>query len=117
MVGSSACRPTVGAGHADLGQAGADRVLPGDEAGAAGGAALLRVVIGEGHAFLRDAVDVRRPIAHHAPTEVADVPYADVVAPKDQDIGFLLLLLCHYFGSFLFLKLLVFRFFISSSTS
>ena len=30
-----------GAGHADLGQAGADRVLAGDEAGAAGGAALL----------------------------------------------------------------------------
>ena len=30
-----------GAGHADLGQAGADRILAGDEAGAAGGAALL----------------------------------------------------------------------------
>ena len=42
-----------GAGHADLGQAGADRILAGDEAGAAGGAALLRVVVGEGHAFLR----------------------------------------------------------------
>ena len=37
-----------GAGHADLGQAGADRVLAGDEGGAAGGAALLRVVVGEG---------------------------------------------------------------------
>ena len=41
-----------GAGHADLGQAGADRVLAGDEARAAGGAALLGVVVGEGHAFL-----------------------------------------------------------------
>ena len=80
-----------GAGHADLGQAGADRVLPGDEAGAAGGAALLRVVVGEGHPFLRDAVDVGGPVAHHAAAEVADVPYADVVAPQDQDVGFLLL--------------------------
>ena len=79
------------AGHADLGQARADRVLAGDEARAAGGAALLRVVVGEGHAFLRHAVDVGRPVAHHAAAEVADVPYADVIAPEDQDIGFLLL--------------------------
>ena len=42
----------VGAGHADLGQAGADRVLAGDERGAAGGAALLGVVVGEGDAFV-----------------------------------------------------------------
>ena len=42
----------VGARHADLGQAGADRVLAGDEGGAAGGAALLAVVVGEGHALV-----------------------------------------------------------------
>ena len=36
-----------GARHADLREPGADRVLAGDEAGAAGGAALLRVVVGE----------------------------------------------------------------------
>jgi hypothetical protein len=37
-----------GAGQADFGQPGADRVLTGDEARAAGGAALLAVPIGEG---------------------------------------------------------------------
>ena len=47
-----------GAGHADLGQAGADRVLAGDEAGAARGAALLAIIVGESDPFLRDAVDV-----------------------------------------------------------
>ena len=84
-----------GAGHADLGQARADRVLAGDEARAAGGAALLGVVVGEGHPFLRHAVDVGGLVAHHAATEVADVPYPDVVPPEDQDIRFLLFLLCH----------------------
>ena len=84
-----------GAGHADLGQARADRVLAGDEARAAGGAALLGVVVGEGHPFLRDAVDVGGPVAHHAAAEVADVPDADVVAPEDQDVWFFLFLLCH----------------------
>ena len=74
------------AGHADLGQAGADRVLPGDEAGAAGGAALLAVVVGERHAFFGDAVDVRGPVAHHAAAVVADVPHADVVAPENEDV-------------------------------
>ena len=42
----------IGPGHADLGQAGADRVLPGDERGAPGGAALLTVVVGERRAFV-----------------------------------------------------------------
>ena len=37
----------VGAGQPDLGQAGADRRLPGDERRAAGGAALLPVPVGE----------------------------------------------------------------------
>ena len=75
-----------GAGHADFGQAGADRVLTGDEACAAGGAALLAVPIGEGRAFLRDAVDVGGLVAHHAHAVMADVPYADVVSPNDEDI-------------------------------
>ena len=70
-----------GAGHADLGQTSADRVLAGDEARAAGGAALLGIVVGEGDAFLRDAVDVGCAVAHHAAAEVADVPDPDVVAP------------------------------------
>ena len=72
--------------HADLGQTRADRVLAGDEARAAGGATLLGIVVGEGDPFLRDAVDVRRVVAHHAAAEVADVPYPDVVAPQNEDV-------------------------------
>ena len=74
------------AGHADFGQAGADRVLTGDEARAAGGAALLAVPIGEGRPFLRDAVDVWGLVAHHAFAVMADVPIADIVSPNDEDI-------------------------------
>src|SRR5215475_8091314 len=83
------------AGHTDLRETRADRVLAADEARAPGGATLLRVVIGEGHALFRNAVDVRCAIAHHAATEVADVPDPDVVAPENQDIGFVRL--CHGF--------------------
>ena len=78
----------IGAGHADLGQPGADRVLAGDERGAAGRAALLAVVVGEGHALVGDAVDVGRAVAHLAAAVVADVPPADVVAPEDEDVRF-----------------------------
>src|SRR5262245_25507598 len=71
------------AGHADFGQTCTDRILTSDKARASCGAALLGVVVGEGHTFLRHAVDVGGLVAHHAATEVADVPYADVVAPED----------------------------------
>ena len=74
------------AGHADLGHAGAHGHAAADERGAAGGAGLLGVVIGEGDAFFGDAVDVRRLVAHHAAVVVADVPGADVVAPNDEDV-------------------------------
>ena len=73
--------------QADLEQAGADRRLSGDEGGAAGGAALLAVVVGEDRAFVGDAVDVGRAVAHHAAVVGADVPVADVVAQDDQDVG------------------------------
>jgi hypothetical protein len=76
-----------GAGHADFRQADADRVLPRDEAGAAGGTTLLRVVVGEETAFVRDAIDIGRWVTHHAVAELADVPNADIVASKDEDIG------------------------------
>ncbi len=62
--------------------------LPGDERRAPGGAGLLRVVVGEDRAFLGDAVDVGRAIAHHAAVVGADVPVADVVAEDDEDVGF-----------------------------
>ena len=74
------------AGHADLGHAGADRHAAADERRAARRAALLRVVVGEADAFLGDAVDVRRLVAHHAAVVVADVPGADVIAPDDEDV-------------------------------
>ena len=60
---------------------------PGDECGAAGGAALLAVPVGEQRAFLGDAVDVGRFVAHHALIVGADVEAADVVTPDDQDVG------------------------------
>src|SRR5580693_4581738 len=77
-----------GAGHADFGEASADRVLTGDEARASGRAALLAIPIGETRAFLRDAVDVGRLVAHHALAVIADVPIADVIPPNDEDIWF-----------------------------
>ena len=48
-------------------------MLAEDERGAPGGAALLGVGVGEERAFLRDAVDVRRPVAHDAVVVGADV--------------------------------------------
>ena len=69
-----------------LAEARAEHALAGDERGAAGGAALLAVVVGEDHAFLGDAVDVRRAIAHQPHRVGADVRLADVVAPDDQDV-------------------------------
>ena len=64
MVGVQSGMPCRLTRHADRQQAGAERVLPEDEGRAARGAALLRVGIGEQRAFLRDAVDVGRPVAH-----------------------------------------------------
>src|SRR3954447_22312982 len=75
-----------GSRHADLGQARADRVLTGDEAGATGGAALLRIIVGEGHSLGGKSVNVGGPVAHHAAIEMADVPDADVVPPEDEDV-------------------------------
>jgi len=71
----------TGKRQADLGHARAHRHVAADEGGAPGGAALLGVVVGEGQAFRRDAVDIGRLVAHHAAVVVADVPGADVVAP------------------------------------
>ena len=73
-----------------LGQSGANRRLAGDESGAAGGAALLAVIIGEERALLGDAVDVGRAVAHHTIVVGADVEQADVVAPDKDDVGLLL---------------------------
>src|SRR5262245_61311918 len=52
--------------QADFGHSGAKAGLPGDERCSTRRAALLGIVIGEHQAFMRDAVDVRRLIAHQA---------------------------------------------------
>ena len=79
------------AGHADLGHARTHGHAAADEGGAARRAGLLGVVIGEGDAFFGNAINVRRLVAHHAAVVVADVPRADVIAPDDEDVGFLAL--------------------------
>ena len=76
------------AGESHLGEAGADRRLPGDERRAAGRAALLPVPVGEGGTFGGNPVDVGRAVAHQAPVHRADVELADVVAPDHQHVGF-----------------------------
>src|SRR5262245_28773339 len=64
-------------------------MLAEDEGGATGGAALLGVGVGEQRPLLRDAVDVRGAVAHHAEIVGAQVVDADVVAPDDEDVGLL----------------------------
>ncbi len=81
----------IAAGHADGQQASAKRMLPENERRAPRRAALLRISIGEQRAFLCDAVNVRRAIAHDAMVIGADVVHANIVAPEDEDVGFLLL--------------------------
>src|SRR5262245_23110087 len=76
-------------GHADLGVAGAEAALAGDERGAPGRAALLRVSVGESHPFVGDAVDVGRSVAHQAIRVATEVGLADVIAPDDDDVWFL----------------------------
>src|SRR5262245_60474607 len=76
-------------GQSDFRHAGADRHVATDERRAPSGAALLAIVVGERKAFPRQPIDIRRLIAHHAAVVVADVPGADVVAPDDEDVGFI----------------------------
>ena len=75
--------------HADGQQPGAERMLSKDELRPAGGAALLRIEAGEDCAFLADAIDVRRLVAHNALAIGADVVDPDTITPQDQDVGFL----------------------------
>ncbi len=76
------------AGHADLAHPGAVHALPADERRPARGAALLTVGVGEAHAFVGDAVDVRGAIAHQAVAVATQVADPDVVAPDDQNVRF-----------------------------
>ena len=78
--------PQRGAGHADFGEAGADRLLAGEEGGTAGGAALLAVEVGEHRALAGDAVDVRRAVPHEAVVVAADIEPADVVRHDEENV-------------------------------
>src|SRR4051812_3429648 len=73
----------VGAGHAHFRQACPNRVLTSDKTRTSGSAALLRIVIGECDPFFRHAVNIRCAVAHHAATEVTDVPDTDVISPQN----------------------------------
>ena len=68
--------------------------------GAAGGAALLAVGVGEAHPLVGDAVDVGRAIAHQPVAVAAQVADADVVAPDDEDVRLLVRLGQRNFPSF-----------------
>src|SRR6516164_3367789 len=78
--------PDRRARDADLREAGAIDALAGNEGRAARGAGLFTVGIGEHHAFLRNAIDVRRLVAHEAVRVAAQVRDADVISPDDEDV-------------------------------
>ena len=50
----------------------------------------MRVEVSEEGPFFGDAVDIRSAIAHHALTVSTDVGDANVIAPDDENVGFLL---------------------------
>jgi hypothetical protein len=76
----------ISTGYADLGEAGANRRLPRDKGRATRGATLLAVVIGKLRALIRNAVDVRGPVPHHAHVVGRQIPKTDIVAPNHQYI-------------------------------
>jgi hypothetical protein len=93
----------VSSRHSDFGKAGSNWILASDEGGPPGRAALLPVVVGERRSFIADSIDIGSPIAHLTPVIVADVPPADIVAPKNEDVRLirlghfnLLLLYCSF---------------------
>jgi hypothetical protein len=51
-----------------------------------GGAALLSVEVGEHRAFLRDAVEIGRAIAHDAVVVATQIEPADVIGHDEQDV-------------------------------
>src|SRR5262245_18940480 len=90
----------LGARHADGQEPGAKRVLSKNERSPAGGAALLRVGVGEQRTFRRDAIYVGRAVSHDAMVVRADVVHANIVAPNNQAVRFSLFFLCHLSSGF-----------------
>ncbi len=83
--------PQIGraAGQLRRNHAGAQRMHAGEEGVAAGGAALLGIVMREYRAFIADAIDVGRLADHQAAMIDARLVEADVVTHDEEDIGFL----------------------------
>ena len=77
----------IGTRESDFQQPCTKRTLSSNECCSARRAALLSVIVGEERALLRDAVDVRRVIAHHAQVVGADVGVADIVTKDDENVG------------------------------
>ena len=48
----------------------------------------MRVSLREANAGRRKSIDVRRSVSHHAAVAGTDVPVSDIVAPDDEDAGF-----------------------------
>ena len=80
--------------QADLRQARAQTGLAGNERGPPGGAALLGIVVGKHHAFLRHAVDVGRLVAHQPVRIGADIRLPNVITPNNDDVGLSCLRVC-----------------------
>ena len=78
--------PLGRAWKAHLGKPGAHGALPGDEGRAAGGAGILRVMIGEEGAFPGDPVNIGRAIAHDPHIIGRDIGPAHIIAEDHQDI-------------------------------
>ena len=74
--------------------AGAQRMHAGEEGVTTRRAALLGVVLGKHRPFLADLVDVRRLADHQAAVINARLHPSDVIAHDEEDIWFLLWLLC-----------------------
>src|SRR5215510_12576757 len=81
--------------QSNLAQPRAEYALAHDEGCAASGARLLGVVVGENHAFVGNAVDVGRLVAHYPFRVATEVRLTNVITPNNENVGFLLSLFCH----------------------
>ena len=86
IVGSSFCSPSVAPGRPTLVRPVRRPCWPVMNDARPAVQLCSRVVVGEDHALLGDAVDVRRAVAHQPVRVGADVRLADVVAPDDDDV-------------------------------
>jgi D-tyrosyl-tRNA(Tyr) deacylase len=50
----------------------------------------MPIPVGEDRTFLGNSVDIGCLVSHHTHVEGTDVELADIIAPDNQDIGFIL---------------------------